>query len=138
MRRAILPVSLGLAGLALSVWLVWMIFESQRQDVAIARAFLTHVAAQELTQAGDLMTPALATRIGPRGLQPLFGEIEAWDHIGFSSRSTNTAQGVRRTELRGTGTALSGCESLLRMVLVDGLVDAFNVTPLCPAADVAA
>lgn len=135
MRRALLPVTLSLAGLALIVWFVWGLFEAQRGDVAIARAFLTHVAAGETEAAAALMTPALAGVLGPRGLSDRFAQIEPWEHIGFSSRRSNRTGDMRRTDLIGTGTAISGCESALRMTLLGGQVDAFNVTPLCTAGD---
>lgn len=138
MKRAILPVSLGLAGLAATGALMWWAFESQREDVAVARAFLTHIAAEEHAEARALMTPALATRLADGGLARMFGQIEPWDHIGFSSRSSNSAGGMRRTELYGTGEAISGCESGLIVELRNGLIDSFNVTPLCPRADVEA
>ncbi|MBL4627597.1 MAG: hypothetical protein JKY00_06075 [Roseicyclus sp.] len=133
MRRAILPVSLTLAGFFLMGWLFWGAFEAQRQDVAVARAFLTHLAAEEHPQATALMTPALSDRVGPGGLARFFGQIEPWDHIGFSSRSSRGGgDDARITELHGTGDAASGCESGLAIRLIDGLIDAFDVTPLCP------
>ena len=131
MRRAILPVSLGLGGLALTVWLVWTLFAGQREDVAIARSFLTLIAEADHAAAEALMTPALSARVGPRGLSELFGQIEPWDHIGFRSRDTNGGGSARRTELFGTGEAQSGCESALTIRMIGGLIDAFNVTPLC-------
>lgn len=131
-RRAIVPVSLGLGSLAVLVWLAWALFEGQRDDVATARAFLTHIAAERHAEATALMTPALAWQIGAGGLTRMFGQIEAWDHIGFSTRSSNGAGEARVTDLLGVGDAASGCESVLTFQLIGGRIDAFNVTPLCP------
>ncbi|GAB5448784.1 hypothetical protein [Gymnodinialimonas sp.] len=133
-RRAVVPITLGLGSLALLGWLFWSVFEGQREDVATARAFLTHIAAEQHTQARALMTPALAQQIGAGGLNRIFGQIEPWDHIGFSSRSSNGAGPARITDLLGVGDTVSGCESVLSIQLIGGQVDAFNVTPLCPRA----
>lgn len=131
-RRAIVPVTLGLGSLAAFIWMAWAMFDSQREDVVVARAFLTHIATEQHTQAIALMTPALVDEIGPQGLQRRFGQIEPWDHIGFSSRNTNGTGDVRTTELFGVGEAVSGCESVLRIQMVNGLIQAFDVSPLCP------
>lgn len=133
-RRAIVPVSLGLGSLVALTWLFWTAFEGQREDVATARAFLTHIAAEQHAEARALMTPALAQQIGPGGLRHIFGQIEPWDHIGFSSRHSNGAGPARITDLFGVGDAASGCESVLTVQLNGGRIDGFNVTPLCPLA----
>lgn len=133
-RRAIVPVTLGLLGLASVVWLVWTLFEGQREDVATARAFLTHIAAEQHSSATELLDPALLQDIGPGGLAVMFGQIEPWDHIGFSSRNTNGGGAARLTELFGAGEAVSGCQSTLRIMMIGGLIQSFNVTPLCPRA----
>lgn len=132
MRKAILPISLGLGGLALTVWLFWGLFATQRADVAVARNFLTQVAAADYGAAQGLMTPALADRAGPVVLSGMFNRIEPWERIRFSSRRSHSSGGSYITDLVGRGITASGCESALAMTLIDGLVDAFNVTPLCP------
>lgn len=134
MHRAILPVTLGLGGLALTIGGAWAIFATQREDVGIARSFLTHIAAQDHEQARALMTPALQNRLRGMGLERTFGEIEPWDHIGFSSRTTNGLSEHRQTQLYGSGEAQSGCESGLDILLINGLVEAFTVSPLCHLA----
>lgn len=134
MHRAILPVTLGLGGLALTIWGAWAIFATQREDVAITRDFLTYVADQDHAQAYDLMTPALQDRLGVGGLQRVFGDIEQWDHIGFSSRTTNGLSEFRQTQLFGSAEAVSGCESGLEFILINGLIESFSVTPLCHLA----
>lgn len=133
-RRAVVPVTLGLGSLAALIWLAWTLFEGQREDVVITRAFLTHIAAEEFDQANALMTQALLSDLGPGGLSRTFGQIEPWDHIGFTSRNTNGAGEMRITELFGVGDAVSGCESVLRIQLISGLIESFDVTPLCPRA----
>lgn len=138
MKGTLLPISLGLAGLALLVWLVWGLFATQRADVATARAFLTEIAEGRHEAAEARMTGALVQRVGPGGLGRLFGPVEPWTRLGFTARETDHSGGTRRTDLRGTGRTPSGCESRLRLTLIDGLVDAFDVTPLCPAVEVAA
>lgn len=132
LRRAIVPISLVLVAVAAMGVLGWKAFEGQREDVAIARAFLTHVAAEEFGEAQDLMTAALIQRVGPSGLRRLFGQIEQWDHIGFSSRSTNGFGDIRSTELYGVGETVSGCESELHINLRNSRIQAFDVTSLCP------
>lgn len=132
MHNGVVPVTLGLGALALVAWGFWSLFATQREDVAIARTFLTHIAAEDHAQATAMMTPALQDRLGTSGLPRLFGEIEPWDHIGFSSRSTNGFSEFRQTQLYGRGEAPSGCESGLDILMINGLVEAFSVLPLCP------
>ena len=134
-RRAIVPISIVTAALIPFGWLMWMAFEGQREDVATARAFLTHVATGQHAEAEALMSPTLSQRLGTGGLQRVFGQIEPWDHIGFSSRDTQSGGSARATSLYGVGETVSGCESVLRVELIGGLIDAFNVTPLCPRTD---
>ncbi|MEX3016514.1 hypothetical protein [Gymnodinialimonas hymeniacidonis] len=132
MKKAILPITLGLAGLGLTVWLFWWAFESQREDVAVARAFLTHIAAEEYDQAQTLLTPLLASRLSPTALDRQFGRIEPWERLRFGERSSNSSSDGRRTQIWGLGITVSGCESELFVRLQDGLIDEYNVTPLCP------
>lgn len=136
MKRAILPLSLVTLGVCLFGWLIWTAFESQRADVAVARSFLTHIAAAEYDEAQALMTPALMAQAGPDTLTFGFGTIEPWERIRFTSRQSNNTGDLRRTDLSGRGITVTGCESTLRMRLVNGLIDAFDVTPLCPATGV--
>ncbi len=133
MKRAILPVSLGLAGLALTVWLFWGLFANQRADVAVARSFLTHIAASEFDEANTLISSALDAQLGAAGLQGMFGAIEPWEALRFRSRDSNGIGEDRTTVLRGTGSTPSGCASILQITLIGGLIDAFSINPLCPA-----
>lgn len=133
-RRAIVPISLAVVSVSFMGALIWMAFGGQRDDVAVSRAFLTHIAAEEHSEARALMHPSLAAQVAPGGLARLFGEIEAWDHIGFASRSSNGLGDGRFTTLYGVGEAVSGCESTLRIELLGGLIQAFDITPLCPRA----
>lgn len=130
-RRAVVPVTLGLGSLALIIWGAWALFETQREDVVVARAFLTHIAAENHAAAHALLAPALGNSLGRAGLAHRFGRIEPWDHIGFSSRNTGSTGDGRTTELLGTGEAISGCESTLRIQMINGLIHSFDVTPLC-------
>ncbi len=132
MRKAILPITLGLAGLGVTAWFFWWAFESQRADVAVARSFLNHVAAEEFTQAQTLLSPLLASQMPRTALGQQFGRIEPWNSLSFRNRSSNSSSDGRQTELWGTGTAVSGCESELYIRLRDGLIDEYNITPLCP------
>lgn len=131
MRQAIVPITLGLGSLALMIWGGWVLFAGQRDDVATARAFLTHIAAGEHLAATGLMAPALAEQLTPTSLAHRYGRIEPWDHIGFSSRNTNGAGEMRQSELFGVGDAQSGCESMLRIMMVNGLIHSFTIAPLC-------
>ncbi|WP_224813835.1 hypothetical protein [Hasllibacter sp. MH4015] len=135
-KSPLIPITLGLLSLAGIAWLFWSIFATQRDDVSVARAFLTHVAAGDHAEARALMSPALAVQLPTTRMAAEFGDIEPWDRLAFPQRNSNTSNGIRRTEIYGTGHAVSGCESDLVIVLIDGLVDAFNVTPLCPAIGV--
>lgn len=132
MRHAILPVSLGLAGLAITAAFMWWIFAGQREDVAVARAFLSHIAAEEHSRARALLSPALAAQLPADMLEREFGTIEAWDRLRFGRRNTQSFGEGRETELHGTGTTGSGCRSTLFLRLSGGLIDAFDITPLCP------
>lgn len=133
-RRAALPVSLAIFSIAAMGWMGWSAFETQREDVATTRAFLTHIAENEHADAIQLMTPALAREVNSAHLLRMFGEIEPWDHIGFTSRSTQTNGLGRSTRLFGTGDTGSGCESTLTIRLHNGRIDAFDISPLCPVA----
>ncbi len=131
-----IPITLAVLGLGPFVALAWWIFASQRDDVATARAFLTHIAEDDHAAARALMSPPLAVQMSTTRLSREFGQIEMWESLSFPNRSSNTTNGTRETEIYGTGTAMSGCESDLMIRLIDGLVDAFNVTPLCPRSGV--
>ncbi|ABD53876.1 hypothetical protein [Jannaschia sp. CCS1] len=133
-RGAALPVTLAAISVAAMGWLGWGFFETQREDVATTRAFLTHIAANEHAEAVRLMSPALAAQVNSAQLHRIFGDIEPWDHIGFSSRSTQTNGSERSTQLYGRGSSVSGCESELTIRLHNGLIDRFDVTPLCSRA----
>lgn len=134
MRRAILPITLTAAGLGAFGLLMWSIFAGQRDDVAIARDFLTFLAEGDHVAAAKLVTPELGAELRARPLTQVFGEIEDWTALRFPSRSSDMSNGRRMTEITGTGETISGCESRLSLRLIDGLVDMVNVTPLCPAA----
>ncbi len=134
MHKAVVPVTLCLGALALLGWGFWSLFASQREDVATARTFLTHIAAQDLDQATALMTPALQGRLSADGLEHAFGGIEPWGHISFSSRNTNGISEFRQTQLYGSGDTPSGCASGLDVILINGLIEAFTISPLCRLA----
>lgn len=136
MRRAILPISLVLLSFgALTALFMW-IFQGQRDDVAAAREFLTLLAAGDHGAASEFMTPALSRQINSADLNLRLGNLEQWDRLSFPSRSSNWAGEDRSTEITGTGTTVSGCESSLTIRIENGQIDAFNITPLCPAQDV--
>jgi len=135
MKRAILPLALVTLGVVLLGWLMWTAFGGQRADVAVARSFLSHVAASEFDAADALMTPALQARLGAGGLQRAFGQIEPWERSRFRSRTSNGFGDTRTTRLLGFGTTPSGCTSDLATSPVNGAIDAFSVNPLCPATD---
>ena len=133
MKRAILPISLTLLGLGPFVAFFWFMFSTQRDDVATARAFLTHLAAQDYRAAQALMTPELAAQVTAQDLARSIGPLQPWERIGFSSRSTEGFGTARTTDLIGFGRAQGDCGSPLSLRLRGGLVDAFNLQTLCPA-----
>ncbi|MBF9043297.1 hypothetical protein HKCCE4037_08165 [Rhodobacterales bacterium HKCCE4037] len=136
MRQAILPLSLVFGSLALVAAFVWWIFESQREDVAVARSFLTNLATQDFDASRALMTPLLSATLTESEINRAFGRLEEWDRLRIGQRSSTTSGGSRQTEMWGLGTTISGCESELYVRTRDGLVDAINITPICPSPSV--
>lgn len=134
LRRAAVPICFAVVSVAAMGWVMWGAFEGQREDVATTRAFLNHIAANEHEEAVDMMSPLLASLVNSAGLAQMVGDIEPWDHIGFSSRSTSSDGLGRSTSLLGTGEAISGCESALSIQVDNGQISAFNMAPLCSAA----
>ena len=118
-------------GAGLTAALVWWLFTGQREDVAIARAFLTHIAQEEHFEAHALMSPELAAQVPTATLAQQFGQIQPWDHIGFRQRSTQSFGDARATELHGHGTTASDCVSTLYIRLYAGQIVQYDVTPLC-------
>lgn len=124
----------GIFGLVAFGAVMWNLFGSQRDDVALAREFLTLMAGDQYAAAEKMVTPGLAAELETRPLAQVFGDLQEWSELSFPNRSSNSANGRRVTEITGTGTTVTGCESALSIRLVNGLIDAANISPVCQEA----
>ncbi len=101
------------------------------QDADTVRAFLNHLAAEEITQAHGLLHNSITERLPEEELRASVAGLQTFDDISFPSFSFSTSNGTRTTELTGTGTTASGCESALDFELLNGVITYFNIEPLC-------
>lgn len=106
-------------------------FQGQKDDAETSRGFMTHMAAGETAQAHALLHASITERHSVEELGTLLTGMEAYSDISFPSISFSSSNGTRTTELTGTGTTDSGCESDLRFELRNGEITFFDITPLC-------
>ncbi|QXT39343.1 hypothetical protein [Gymnodinialimonas ceratoperidinii] len=127
--RGLLVTLLGAAVVIASAF--YFGFAGQRGDSETSRLFMTHAAAQETAQAHALLHPTVHAHVSVEELSGMMAQMAPYTQISFPSVSFSTSNGTRRTELSGTGSTDAGCESTLRFTLVDGLITAFEIEPLC-------
>ncbi|ABD53877.1 hypothetical protein [Jannaschia sp. CCS1] len=127
--RGLLVTLLG-AGLVIAAAFIFG-FQGQKDDTDTSRAFLTHAAAGEMTEAHTLLHTSIAERHSVDDLTDILAGMDVYSTISFPSISFSASNGSRSTELTGTGTTDSGCESALRFDLLDGEITFFDITPLC-------
>lgn len=106
-------------------------FQGQKDDAETSRAFMTHAAAGELVEAHALLHASVAERHSAEDLGDLLQGMEAYSEIRFPSISFSNTNGRRTTDLTGSGTTDSGCESELRFELLNGEITFFDISPLC-------
>ncbi|MBL4627595.1 MAG: hypothetical protein JKY00_06065 [Roseicyclus sp.] len=106
-------------------------FQGQKDDADTSRAFLTHMAAGETPEAYALLHSSITQAYSPEDLAGSFVDMEVYTDISFPSISFSSSNGRRTTELTGTGTTDSGCESGLVFALLNGEITSFDITPLC-------
>lgn len=106
-------------------------FQGQKDDAETSRLFMTHAAAGETAQAHALLSASIREQHSVEDLGNLLGGMEAYTDISFPSISFSSSNGSRSTELTGTGTTDSGCESELQFDLRDGEITYFDISPLC-------
>ena len=106
-------------------------FQGQKDDAETSRTFLTHMAAGETTEAHALLHLSITEQHSAADLAALLQGMEAYTDIRFPSISFSTNNGTRSTELNGTGTTDSGCESDLTFELLNGEITFFDITPVC-------
>ncbi|HID67350.1 MAG TPA: hypothetical protein EYP31_03610 [Roseibacterium sp.] len=106
-------------------------FQGQKDDADTSRAFLTHMAAGETPEAYALLHSSITETRSADDLAELFAGMETYTDIRFPSISFSSSNGRRTTELTGTGTTDSGCESGLVFALLNGEITSFDITPLC-------
>lgn len=106
-------------------------FQGQKDDAETSRMFLTHAAAGEAAEAHALLHASITERHSVDELAAMLARMEAYTQINFSSISFSTSNGTRTTELTGTGTTDSGCESELSFSLLNGEITFFDISPLC-------
>ncbi|GAB5448785.1 hypothetical protein [Gymnodinialimonas sp.] len=112
-------------------------FQGQKDDAETSRLFLTHVAAGETAEAHALLHASITERHSVEDIAELLAGMEAYTQIDFPAFSFSSSNGQRSSELEGTGTTDSGCESTLQFHLLNGEITFFDITPLCrtPASD---
>jgi hypothetical protein len=106
-------------------------FRGQKDDADTSRAFLTHLAAGEIAEARALLHTSLAAQFSDVALETATRGMEPYTEIRFPSISFSSSLGNRTTDLSGTGTTASGCESALAFSLLNGEITRFDITPLC-------
>lgn len=106
-------------------------FQGQKDDAETSRTFMTHVAAGEVAEAHALLHTSISERHSIEDLRALLDGMEAYTDISFPSISFSSSNGTRTTDLTGTGTTDSGCESALEFALLNGEITFFDIAPLC-------
>lgn len=106
-------------------------FQGQKDDAETSRLFLTHAAAGEAAEAHALLHSSITERHSVEDLAAMLDGMEAYTQINFPSFSFSTSNGQRTSELEGTGTTDSGCESDLQFHLLNGEITYFDITPFC-------
>lgn len=106
-------------------------FQGQKDDAETSRTFLTHMAAGEAAEAHALLHASITERHSVEDLRALLDGMEAYTDISFPSISFSSSNGSRSTELTGTGTTDSGCESELQFELLNGVITFFDIAPVC-------
>lgn len=106
-------------------------FQGQKDDAETSRAFMTHAAAGEAEEAHALLHASITEIHSASDMADLLQGMEVYTDISFPSISFSTNNGTRTTELTGTGTTDSGCESELQFELLNGEITFFDITPLC-------
>lgn len=106
-------------------------FQGQKDDAETSRAFMTHATAGETDAAYALLHASITERNSVEEMAQMLSGMEVYSTISFPSISFSTTNGTRNTELTGTGTTDSGCESALQFELLDGEITFFDITPLC-------
>lgn len=109
-------------------------FQGQKDDADTSRAFLTHLAAGETPEAYSLLHSSVTQRIGQADLANGVSGMEPFVEIRFPTIGFSSSNGSRTTELTGTGTTASGCESALHFELLNGEITAFDIQPVCRGA----
>ena len=106
-------------------------FQGQKDDADTSRAFLTHMAAGESAEAYVLLHASITDRHSAADLSGLLRGMEPFTEISFPSISFSSSNGRRTTELTGTGTTATGCESALAFELLNGEITYFDIQPVC-------
>lgn len=106
-------------------------FQGQKDDTETSRAFMTHAAAGEVTEAHALLHASVTQNLSADDLAEMMSGMEVYSTISFPSISFSNVNGRRTTELTGTATTDTGCESDVTFALLNGAITGFDITPLC-------
>lgn len=131
--RGLLLTLLGAAAIIAAAFLFG--FRGQKDDAETSRAFLTHAAAGEMDAAYALLHVAITGQYDVAAVADMLAGMDAYTEIRFPGISFSTENGRRFTELIGTGTTATGCESALEFELRDGAITFFDIQPLCRRPD---
>lgn len=110
-------------------------FQGQKDDAETSRAFMTHAAAGEMPEAYALLHASITDEHSVDDLSQILAGMEVYTSISFPSISFSSSNGNRSTELTGTGSTDSGCESDLEFEVLNGEITYFDITPLCRDGD---
>lgn len=106
-------------------------FQDQKDDAETSRAFLTHAAAGEMAEAYALLHPGVTQSYSLADVSAMLVGMEPFTDISFPGISFSYGVGPRTTELTGTGSTGSGCESALQFELFEGEITFFDISPVC-------
>jgi hypothetical protein len=130
--RGVILVLLGAAAIITCAFIFG--FRGPKDDIATARTFLNHLAADEITEAQALLHPSATQDLANTDIRDVLGIVanaEPFAEMGFPFINFSVVNGLRTTEISGTGTTARGCESALSFVLLNGEISFFNIEPLC-------
>mgnify|MGYP001796054443 CR=1 FL=1 len=100
-------------------------------DGDIARAFLAHLGASEITEAYALLHTDVTSTFSFEQFTTATQNTATYTDVSFPSLSFSTENGTRITEVVGTGTTADGCESALEFEFLNGEITFFDIQPLC-------
>lgn len=123
--KRIIYVVVGIAILAVATFGIVMMVTST--DRKLAKQFVIDLSSGAHEQAAAVMHEELIKEFSLEQMQEAFQNVKPYAEVSFSS--INASGG--RTSLEGVATTADGCESVVSITLLNDLIVAFNINPLC-------